>query len=284
MPIIDEIDPNTGMRVIGITDDSMRYRWWLERQWDEALPTMTFIGFNPRSDGRHLANDPTTARCIQIARDAGCGGIVLVNLFARRSETTADLVASEDPVGDECDEWITHAVERATTTVAAWGVPPGWAIPRSTEVLERLPDPQCLDYTAGGHPRHPSRVGRSTLQPYRTPTTEAKVVAAFGAWLESDGWTVRYEADGSDVVATRDDETIVAQAKGLTSGAGLDVDTMYGQLLRRMADYPAGARFAVVVPADMAATALRVPRAVRRALAVDVYTVDGSGVVERRWD
>src|SRR5215218_8687332 len=64
-------------------------------------------------------------------------------------------------------------------------------------------------------------------------------------------------------------------------GAGLD--TLYGQLLRRM---PAtevddsSTRFAVVVPAGSQAAALRVPRRVRDLLRIDVYVVSDEGDVE----
>lgn len=63
---------------------------------------------------------------------------------------------------------------------------------------------------------------------------ESEVVAAFVAWLRSEGWTVKTEVDFADVVAERGGERLVAEAKGVTSEPGLDVDTMYGQLLRRM--------------------------------------------------
>ena len=63
---------------------------------------------------------------------------------------------------------------------------------------------------------------------------EARVVAAFCCALELDGWDVTPEVDFVDVVARRDGATIVAEVKGRTAAPGLDVDTMYGQLLRRM--------------------------------------------------
>ena len=39
-----------------------------------------------------------------------------------------------------------------------------------------------------------------------------------------------------DIIATRNDHTLVAEAKGTTTAAGLDVDTAFGQLLRRTRD------------------------------------------------
>jgi hypothetical protein len=112
---------------------------------------------------------------------------------------------------------------------------------------------------------------------------EATVVTAFCAALRADGWDVETEVDYIDVVATRDGRTIYAEAKGTTTSAGLDVDTMYGQLLRRMSDEPApGRRFAVVVPAKVLTAVLRVPASVRVQLLIDVYTVGAAGEVELR--
>jgi hypothetical protein len=50
--------------------------------------------------------------------------------------------------------------------------------------------------------------------------------------------------------AERDGDTLYAEAKGRTSLVGLDIDTLYGQLLRRMPLDESNARFAVVVPVE----------------------------------
>jgi len=101
---------------------------------------------------------------------------------------------------------------------------------------------------------------------------EAEVVAAFTAWLEADGWHVRHEVDWIDVVATRDGRTLVAEAKGTTTSPGLDVDTAYGQLLRRMNGDPATS-YALVVPAAATRAARRVSTHVLDALDIAVYAV-----------
>jgi hypothetical protein len=75
---------------------------------------------------------------------------------------------------------------------------------------------------------------------------------------------------------------IYAEAKGRTAALGLDVDTIYGQLLRRMSPVKVDlVRYAVVVPAEARAAALRVPQRLRRLLSIDVYTVDLAGWVSR---
>ena len=101
---------------------------------------------------------------------------------------------------------------------------------------------------------------------------EAAVVAAFVAWLRRVGWKVETEVDFADVVAQRGDERLIAEAKGTTTEHGTDVDTMYGQVLRRM-DASANATYAVVVPGQLADKALRVSEDVRSALGLGVFSV-----------
>lgn len=109
---------------------------------------------------------------------------------------------------------------------------------------------------------------------------EARVVAAFCNWLSSDGWQVDTEVAFVDVVARKDGATMFAEAKGITSAPGLDVDTAYGQLLRRMpaADRP-NDRYALVVPTEALTAALRVPSRVRALLRIDVFAVSQDGTV-----
>lgn len=113
---------------------------------------------------------------------------------------------------------------------------------------------------------------------------EAHVVTAFRAFLRAQGWSTTTEVDFIDVVAHhRDGRIIYAEAKGHTTSPGLDLDTMYGQLLRRMSleDRPrADVRYAAVVPHEALAAAKRVPAWVRSQLRIDVYSIDEDGRVE----
>ena len=133
--------------------------------------------------------------------------------------------------------------------------------------------------------RRPPRVGRSLprLEDHAYGGVmggdEARVVEAFMSWLRHGGWMVDAEADFVDVCARRGSKRLYAEAKGRTAAMGLDVDTMYGQLLRRMKDPASGARYAVVVPTVGVQAALRMPAWVRKRLNVDVYEVDDQGVV-----
>lgn len=109
---------------------------------------------------------------------------------------------------------------------------------------------------------------------------ESDVVTAFTAWLNREGWSVRTEVDFVDVVAERDGVTLIAEAKGSTNSAGVDLDTAYGQLLRRVAPEEDARCYALVVPASARKAAERVRREVRAMLKIDVYVVANDGTVE----
>ncbi len=102
---------------------------------------------------------------------------------------------------------------------------------------------------------------------------EHEVEAVFVRWLEGAGWEVTTQRDYADVVAERAGERLVAEAKGITSSAGTDLDTLYGQLLRRMTPSDDVTRYAVVVPDRLIPVALRVPAVVREQLNIRVYGV-----------
>lgn len=108
------------------------------------------------------------------------------------------------------------------------------------------------------------------------------MVAAFVAYLTDRGWAVTTEnPDHVDIIATRGAEVLVVEAKGVTSSPGTDVDTLYGQLLRRMARTGDEVSYAVVAPEALASAVLRVPEPVRRTLDIAVFLVDDFGAVRR---
>jgi len=105
-------------------------------------------------------------------------------------------------------------------------------------------------------------------------------VSAFAVHLERDGWSVQYEVDHCDMVARWGAETIYAEAKGRTAAVGLDVDTMFGQLLRRMKQDPSvGDQYAAVLPSEARAAVMRVPARVRLALGIRVFLVSSDDAV-----
>jgi hypothetical protein len=116
------------------------------------------------------------------------------------------------------------------------------------------------------------------------PNDEARVVAAFVGFLEADGWTVvtaRPSRNEPDVIATKGGRRLIAEAKGRTMAARTDIDTMYGQLLRRM-DGSDDTEYGVVVPTLFLAITLDVPQSIRDALRIRVFEVTDEGsTIER---
>jgi len=110
---------------------------------------------------------------------------------------------------------------------------------------------------------------------------EADVEAAFVSWLIERGWDVTTNnADYTDVIAKRGAELLLAEVKGNTSSPGLDVDTGFGQLLRRMKpDLGDQVRYAVVVPESMVVAVSRVAPHVRKLLDMDIFLVSDLGGV-----
>lgn len=106
-------------------------------------------------------------------------------------------------------------------------------------------------------------------------------MAAFCGWLTDQGWTVTRGVDFVDVLAERAGERLLAEVKGRTASPGLDVDTMFGQLLRGMREQGKHTRYAVVVPVGALAAVQRVPDHVRDRLRIDVYAVSEAGAVSQ---
>ncbi|NKE10059.1 MULTISPECIES: hypothetical protein [Kocuria] len=104
---------------------------------------------------------------------------------------------------------------------------------------------------------------------------EERVIQAFCAFLDEQEWVTEREIGFVDAVAQKDGQRTFAEAKGRTVAIGLDEDTMFGQLPRRMRDECPGpdTRLAVVVPTHASAAAEGVPAGVRRELSIDLYVV-----------
>ena len=133
----------------------------LERTWDDALPGALIVGLNP-STADETTDDPTIRRCIGFAKEWGCGGVRVLNLFAFCATRPEDLWKARDPVGEDNDRWLQRASREARLTVAAWGVH-GHGHERAATVIGMLARPLCLGLTKDGAPRHPLYVKAGTV-------------------------------------------------------------------------------------------------------------------------
>ncbi len=142
------------------------FRYVLTRRWGSG-PRGMFVCLNP-STADAEADDASTRRMVGFGRSAGWGSLALVNLYAWRSTSPAELRRVPDPVGPENDMWIRRAAAGAEVVVAAWGSHAVDA--RAAAVLRLLGCVTlwCLGRTLGGHPRHPLYVpARTPLEVFR---------------------------------------------------------------------------------------------------------------------
>jgi hypothetical protein len=138
-----------------------KYRYRLDRIWDESLPPLAFGMLNP-STADHERNDPTIERCERRARAIGFGRLIVWNLFAFRATSPKSLRNQADPVGPDNDYFISEALVETKKyqgkIVVGWGTH-GRHLDRSCRVLEiaRTLSAElfCLGITSAGQPRHP---------------------------------------------------------------------------------------------------------------------------------
>lgn len=160
-----------------ILSDCGRYRYLLERAWDNALPTAVFIMLNP-STADALHDDATIRRLAGypngFAHHWGCGSVMVVNLYAWRATDPDTLWTVDDPVGPENDAYLYAAAKRAADTdgplVGAWGInarPDRIAAVLALPGMERL---AALAVTKAGQPKHPLYLRADLVpQPWTAP-------------------------------------------------------------------------------------------------------------------
>jgi hypothetical protein len=152
-----------------------RYRYELGRRWGSG-PTALWVMLNP-STADAVDDDNTIRRCIGFSKREGCGGLVVVNLFAYRATDPDALLTVADPIGPDNASTIKSRLADPLTAivVAAWGA---WhntqAARRTGPGTARLNveqfardaghDMVCLGLTKAGAPRHPLYV--KTSQPF----------------------------------------------------------------------------------------------------------------------
>lgn len=147
-----------------LLSDCGLYRYRLTRSWGNG-PRALFIMLNPSTADASI-DDRTIGRCNSFAREAGCDGIEVVNLFGFRATKPSDLPLADDPVGPGNDECLFTSVRAASgPVIAAWGSN-SFARPRAALVLAELAkfdlEIMCLRKTQSGAPYHPLYVKGGT--------------------------------------------------------------------------------------------------------------------------
>lgn len=149
-----------------------KFRYWLVRVWDEALPLLCVIGCNP-STAAEKDDDPTIRKEIGFSKRLGFGGILKLNVGAYRATDPKVWKLAADPFGpentiDHLQDLIQNYAPGAT--VAAWGKCCTDSIRgshRAREIQKRIIGLQCWGRNKDGSPRHPLMLPYSTvLEPF----------------------------------------------------------------------------------------------------------------------
>lgn len=141
------------------------YRYALRRR--QALePTMIFIGLNPSTADAEL-DDPTIRKCRHFAKRFGYSGFIMVNLFAWRSQSPAEMMRAAAPIGPDNDTWLRFILGASTLKVCAWGND-GSFMDRDRFVMGLGYQFHCLGVNKDGSPKHPLYLKNETdLQVYK---------------------------------------------------------------------------------------------------------------------
>jgi len=143
-----------------------RCRFSLLYVWGDATK-LVVIGQNPSKASRRRT-DATVIRCARRAHRMGLGGLLMLNLFPFVATDPADLWAA-GPLAEQEDVNLAEieallSVNRGATVIFA---PGGDRHPRHAAMASRVEALarslgvalSCLETTATGLPRHPSRLG-----------------------------------------------------------------------------------------------------------------------------
>ncbi len=153
-----------GYSVTAAISEDRVYRYALRRHLSHTAQqqgTCVFVMLNP-STANEDTDDPTIRRCMGFAKDWGYGVLEVINLFAFRATSPKDMMAADDPIGPENDEYIAQVAKSSSCLVLAWGANGGYR-GRDGQVLDMVyaNNPKHLGLTKQGHPRHPLYVSKT---------------------------------------------------------------------------------------------------------------------------
>lgn len=144
------------------------FRWVLRRAVRRSRLVrrsgyVLWVMLNPSTADASL-DDPTIRRIKDFSGQWGFSEAVVVNLYAFRATSPADMLKAEDPVGPLNDQWVFQAALHAEMVVCGWGkhgAPE--RVAAITEIL--LASNQavyCLGTNGDGSPKHPLYLARTT--------------------------------------------------------------------------------------------------------------------------
>lgn len=145
-----------------------KYRYLLNRIWDEEKPVAMCIGLNPSVAGQKKKDgtekdDPTITRLIATLTALGYGGLRMTNLYAYISSKPDKLFEVPDNLGNN-DYWLTHAALASQQIIFCWGNFKRTEH-RVKRVREMFPSGKCFGKNKNGSPWHPLAMMYEGLKP-----------------------------------------------------------------------------------------------------------------------
>lgn len=151
-----------------------KYRYWLIRRWNSALPMLATIGVNPsKADERD--NDQTIRKELGFAARFGFGSLLKLNVCAYCSTDPKELRKVFDAVGPENSvehllRYLSHF--KPSKVIAAWGKNGNYFVGRCEAIMREIPDLYCLGRNSDGTPRHTLMLPYSTkIEMFGQPST-----------------------------------------------------------------------------------------------------------------
>lgn len=154
------------------------YRYELRRIWDDRLPLLVVCMLNP-STADAERDDPTLQALMHFGRLWGYGGLLIVNLFALRTSSPAEMMAHDSAFGRDNAQHIhdamTYAADHGGKLLAAWGNEGDfesrdeWFCSRALHVYRLTLI--CLGTTKNWRPKHPMARGK-----HRIPRDQQPIV------------------------------------------------------------------------------------------------------------
>lgn len=129
-----------------------KYRYYLSRVWDEALPFAMCIGLNPSTADR-VDDDTTITNLSNLLAGYGYGGFYMTNLFAFVSSEPDDLRSCPNPIQDN-DHHLEAIRKSCKDVIFCWGAFKQ-AEYRSKKVIKMFPGALCFGKNPQGKPFHP---------------------------------------------------------------------------------------------------------------------------------
>jgi hypothetical protein len=148
--------------------ECQKYRYTLVRKFRAGQGLINFVMLNPSTANEEF-NDPTVARCENMALRLGYGTMAVTNIFAyRATDPTMMKQMQECAIGDENNRAISDTAKDAALVVCAWGNH-GLFLNRGDDVLKLLRAQKvkthALKLNGNGQPAHPLYL-RKDLVPF----------------------------------------------------------------------------------------------------------------------